>query len=384
MDSPILEFNYDISCPFAYIASTRVRALAERANAKLIYRPVLLGAIYRATNAPQGAGGSASDVFNATKKSVLAESMQRTLKRYKIQYNPPPQHPRKTVNALRMLYCIDDQEERRILSEALFNAYWVEGGDVSDDDLLLQIAKDSGVKNASSLSKASFEDVNARKELESATAEAVERGAFGVPGFWIPNVSWVDYKDQPRKGRYFWGQDRMHFVEATLVSLQSNAPSWSSVPSLRSLMPRCVATNTLNVPTKVELWFDFSSPWSFIAYTQLARLQRTFPSLEIVMRPFLLGVLFRDIGVPMVPMSAVSKPKARWSRQDLVDWTAYWNAVNAQESKKDELFKFYWTDHFPLRSPTVLRVAIVEPKTTPLLCKFFFFDIDGERCRANV
>lgn len=82
MSAPTLIFNYDISCPFAYIASTRVRALAERTNAALVYRPVLLGAIYRATSAPQGAAGSASDVFNPTKKKVAGQSMQRTLKRY--------------------------------------------------------------------------------------------------------------------------------------------------------------------------------------------------------------------------------------------------------------------------------------------------------------
>ena len=78
---PTVFFNFDISCPFAYIASTRIKALAERTNARLIYRPVLLGAIYRATAAPQGAAGSASDVFNPTKKAVAAQSMQRTLKR---------------------------------------------------------------------------------------------------------------------------------------------------------------------------------------------------------------------------------------------------------------------------------------------------------------
>lgn len=78
---PTIFFNFDISCPFAYIASTRIKALAERTNARLIYRPVLLGAIYRATAAPQGAAGSASDVFNPTKKAVAAQSMQRTLKR---------------------------------------------------------------------------------------------------------------------------------------------------------------------------------------------------------------------------------------------------------------------------------------------------------------
>ncbi len=370
MQPPVLEFNYDISCPFAYIASTRVKALAERANAKLIYRPVLLGAIYRATNAPQGAGGSASDAFNPTKKAVTAELMKCTIKRYKIQYNPPPQHPRKTVNALRLLHSIDDQEERRILTEALFNAYWVEGADVSDDNILLQVAHSSGINNASALTKETLESAAAKSELEKATAEAIERGAFGVPAFWVPEAEYTDFTNKPRKGRYFFGQDRMLFVEATLISLQQSNKDWSAVPQIRSLMPRCVPNNAPAVPTKVQLWFDFSSPWSYLAYTQLARLQRTFPAVEIELKPFLLGVLFREIGVPMVPMSVVSKAKARFSRQDLMDWTDYWNAVSLQEGRKEEVYKFYWTDYFPLKTPTVLKVGIVEPKTTALLCKF--------------
>ncbi|KAH7371541.1 DSBA-like thioredoxin domain-containing protein [Pyrenochaeta sp. MPI-SDFR-AT-0127] len=366
MASPTLEFNYDISCPFAYIASTRVKALAERTNAKLIYRPVLLGAIYRATAAPQGAGGSASDVFNPTKKAVTGKSMQRTLKRYKIKYDPPPQHPRKTVNALRLLHCVDDEQDRRTLSDALFKAYWVEGRDVSNNDVLLQIVKETGIKSGSKLSKASFDDLNARKKLETATAEAIERGAFGVPGFWIPDASWTDFSGESRKGRFFWGQDRMHFVEATLQSLSNNS-SWSSVTGLRSLMPRSIPNNTIKTPTKLEFWYDFSSPWAFLGYTQLARLQRTFPDLEIVMKPFLLGILFREIGAPNLPMSAVSATKALWSRQDHADWTAYWNAVNVQDGKKDKNIDFHWADQFPIRTPTVLRVAIVDPKTVPLL-----------------
>ncbi|KAF1840316.1 thioredoxin-like protein [Cucurbitaria berberidis CBS 394.84] len=367
MTSPTLEFNYDISCPFAYIASTRVRALAERTNAKLIYRPVLLGAIYRATAAPQGAGGSASDVFNPTKKAVTGMSMQRTLKRYKIKYNPPPQHPRKTVNALRLLYCVEDDRERRVLSDALFKAYWVEGRDVSDSDVILQIVKESGIKSAATLSTASFNDANARKQLEIATAEAIERGAFGVPGFWIPGAQWTDFSGGPQTGRFFWGQDRMHFVEATLLSLQQNN-EWNRVSSLRSLMPRSIPSNKVHGKVKLEFWYDFSSPWAFLGYTQLERLKRTFGhALEVEMKPFLLGILFREIGAPNLPMAAVSPAKALWSRQDHADWSKYWNAVNAQDGEKDKSIDFHWADIFPIRTPTVLRVAIVEPRTVPLL-----------------
>ncbi|KAH7064483.1 DSBA-like thioredoxin domain-containing protein [Paraphoma chrysanthemicola] len=367
MSSPTLEFHYDISCPFAYIASTRVRALAQRTNATLIYRPVLLGAIYRATAAPQGAGGSASDVFNPTKRAVGQQSMARTLKRYHIRYNPPPQHPRKTVNALRLLYCVPDGEERRVLTEKLFEAYWVTGKDVNDDEELLQIARESGIASANKLSKDSLNDAGARKELESATADAVERGAFGVPGFWIKDAVWTDVKGQEKKGRFYWGQDRMHFVEATLLSI-SQKDGWKDVSGLRSLMPRAIPHNKIHGKVKLEFWYDFSSPWAFVGHTQLPRLQRLFgPELEIVKKPFLLGILFREIGAPNVPMLAVSKTKALWTGQDRADWTAYWNAVNIQEGSPDKNIDFRQPDQFPIRTPTVLRVALAEPKTVPLL-----------------
>ncbi|XPS69076.1 hypothetical protein M3J09_001356 [Ascochyta lentis] len=369
MTDTTLEFNYDISCPFAYIASTRVKALAERTNARLIYRPVLLGAIYRATAAPQGAAGSASDVFNPTKKAVTAQSMQRTIKRYKIKYNPPPQHPRKSVNALRLLYCVSDQEDRRVLTERLFSAYWVENRDITDTGVLLQIVKESGIASGKTLDAASFANADARKELEVATAEAIERGAFGVPGFYIPHAKWIDVNGEARIGRFFWGQDRMHFVEATLLSLQNNS-SWSDVPGLATFMPRCIpySQKTLSRKVKLEFWYDFSSPWAFLGYTQLARLQRTFgPNLEIIMKPFLLGILFREIGAPNMPMLAISPAKAMWSRQDHADWTAYWNAVNISQNSADKPIDFHWADIFPIRTPTVLRVAIVQPDTVPLL-----------------
>lgn len=250
-----------------------------------------MGAIYRATAAPQGAAGSASDVFNPTKKAVTAQSMQRTLRRYQIAYNPPPQHPRKTVNALRLLYAAEG-EERRVLTKRLFKAYWVEGRDVSDDNELLKIVKESGIKSADSITKSTFEDAKARKALQDATADAIDRGAFGVPGFWIPDVAWTDFGGDKQKGRFIWGQDRMHFVEATLLA---RGEQWGDVGGLRTLVPRCMRSNQMKSRTRVQFWYDFSSPWAFLGWTQLKRLRRTFgPELEIVMKPFLLGILFRE------------------------------------------------------------------------------------------
>lgn len=275
------------------------------------------------------------------------------------------------MNALRLLYCVPDGKERRILTERLFAAYWAERQDVTDVEVLLKIARDCGIASSSNLGVHSFTDAQARKDLETATAEAIDRGAFGVPGFWIPEAAWTDVAGNHRIGRFFWGQDRMHFVEATLMSLKSNG-KWRDVPELGTLMPRCIpyGRSKLKQKVKLEFWYDFSSPWAFLGYTQLPRLQRMFgTNLEIVMKPFLLGILFREIGAPNMPMLAVSATKAAWSRQDHADWTGYWNAVNASENGTERQIAFHWADAFPIRTPTVLRVAIVEPSTVPLLCK---------------
>jgi 2-hydroxychromene-2-carboxylate isomerase len=288
--------------------------------------------------------------------------------RYKIKYSPPPEHPRKSVNALRLLYCVPDGHERRILTDRLFAAYWANREDITNTEVLLKIAKETGISSASSLTEKSFASAEARKELETATAEAVERGAFGVPGFWIPEARSVDVSGEVKEGRFYWGQDRMHLVEATLLSLGNDG----HVSGIATFMPRCIPydQSQLSRKVKLEFWYDFSSPWAFLGYTQLPRLQRVFgANLEIVMKPFLLGILFREIGAPNMPMLAVSPAKAAWSRQDHKDWVLYWNAVNTSQGNKDKEIAFQWADVFPIRTPTVLRVAIVEPATVPLLCE---------------
>jgi 2-hydroxychromene-2-carboxylate isomerase len=363
MSPPTLIFNFDISCPFAYIASTRLTPLVNRTQCTISYRPVLLGAIYRATSAPQGAGGSASDVFNAAKRKVTSASMSRTLKRYQTPYSAPSRHPMKSVNALRMLYSVPDGDQRRRLMEGLFRAYWADGKDITDNKVLLDVAAQCGITN---LDPNCFADKQARKSLEDETEKAIQRGAFGVPGFWIPDAD-------DGEGRFFWGQDRIHFVEATLLVLSRGKKRWEEVRDLQSLMPRCVSlqrASPLTTRTKLEFWFDFSSPWAFLGYTQLARLQRQFgQKLEIVLKPFLLGILFRDIGAPNMPMLAYSEAKRNYSTADHKDWMNWWNAVNVQEGRKDKEIEFHWADVFPIRTPTVLRVGIIEPRAVDVLCE---------------
>lgn len=262
---------------------------------------MLLGAIYRATSAPQGAAGSASDVFNPTKKAVTSRAFQRTVQRFNVPYSEPPRHPIKTTAPLRLLYSVSDNDRPR-LTHALFRAYWFEHKDVSDKSVLAEIASRAGSAAAvKAIEDGSFEGDAQRRLLQVATDLAVERGTPGVPGFWIPQARWVDKSGQQRQGRLYWGQDRMHFVEAVLESLNSssseNGFSSASRP-LVNLMPRCARGQAIGKDEEVKLqfWYDFSSPWAFLGWTQLDRLRRQFgDKLQIELKPFLLGYVYLHV-----------------------------------------------------------------------------------------
>ncbi|KAI1502265.1 protein disulfide [Biscogniauxia marginata] len=381
---PVIEFFYDIVCPFAYIASMRIEAIAAQASVTVIWRPVLLGAIYKATQAPQGAKGSATDAFNPVKKAVFGRAFARTVKRLRIPIKQPAQHPRKTIDALRLLHYLRP-DARVVVTHAFFKAYWVDGVDVADRDVLLETARlalDKMPEVQALLTPTLFDDEAPRRYLERATADAIERGAPGVPGFWIPGETWQDLSGCARRGRLYWGQDRMHFVQASLARLNGDLSSVRGGPMLKYLIPRCRKPTPLQEPVKLEFWFDFSSPWAYLGWTRLKSLRRSFGNhLEIEPKPILLGALFKEIGAPLLPSSAMSVQKRQYNIQDLHDWIKFWSDVDKQEENSYEPIRFRWPDVFPIRSPTLLRCAIANPSCIPVLyeaCWVLNLDVSNE------
>jgi hypothetical protein len=69
-------------------------------------------------------------------------------------------------------------------------------------------------------------------------------------------------------------------------------------------------------------------------------------------------------------MLTISPQKRAYTRQDQADWVRHWNAINNQEKGPEKPIKLRFPDIFPIRSPMLLRVAMVEPKTIPVLCTF--------------
>ena len=211
------------------------------------YVPVLLGGILKSVGSPS----VPMDQMPAAKArlTVLDAYRQSSLAGLPLAY--PASHPMRTVSAMRLLHAVQGAD-RIALTDALYRAYWVEGQDLTDPAVLQRLATPYGLDV-----EAVNADVRIRQALFDTTAEAVALGAFGVPTFQVD-------------GRIFWGADRMHLVREAL-GLPRDPPTFSSFEGRR-----------------LVFFHDFSSPFSYLASTQVARIaEQHGASLERV--PFLLG-----------------------------------------------------------------------------------------------
>ena len=192
---PSFEFWYDFSSPFAYLAATQVEALAARSGARVVWRPFLLGALFRAI----GTADVPLLTFSESKQSFVREDMQRWASHYGVPFRFPSRFPMRSVSALRLVLLADDAGDR--LSAALFRAYWADDRDIADPDVLRALCTENEVDPALVDRVGSDE---AKLALRQATDDATLRGLCGAPSFVVGET-------------LFWGQDRLHFVEKALA-----------------------------------------------------------------------------------------------------------------------------------------------------------------------
>ena len=282
MTAKVIDFYYDIVCPYAYLASTQLDAFAERNNVTFRWKPVLLGGIFRSIGGNQVPMSSMS----APRARLNMLDMHRWADMWGVPLTMPAAHPRRSVESMRWLTALEGAARIQI-SRRLFKAYWVDGLDVSNVDVLQEIAVEAGVSSEDMTS------ADAREGLFQTTAEAVEAGAFGVPAF--------VYKDE-----LFWGQDRLPILEQAL-----------------GVAPQVSEATETGAPMRLRFFHDFSSPFSYLAATQIEDVAARH-GLEVDWCPILLGALFREIGTPDVPLFEMNEAKRRYMGKDLTDWSQRW------------------------------------------------------------
>ena len=190
----VVHFWFDYSCPYAYLASTQVAALAARTGATLAYEPMLLGGVFRAVKTPQRMFAELSPP--KAKHNVL--DMQRWAHLFGVPLVIPDGHPLRSVEALRatLLTGIDPR-----VVHGFYRAYWVEGRGPSEEATMRDVLREAGHDPSAILPRLD----EAKDDLRRRTDQAIALGIFGAPAFVVG-------------GELFWGQDRIEFVEKALMS----------------------------------------------------------------------------------------------------------------------------------------------------------------------
>ncbi len=190
-----LEFFYDFVSPYSYLASTRVEAEVAKLGGTLRFRPFLLGGVFNAT------GNKAPIEGSPAKAAHMGTDLARWARRLGIPYAWPPKFPVLTVLPLRAAFAAERAGQLVPFTHALFRAYWAEGRDISDPAVVEAAARGAGLDGAALVAAApSFKEA-----LKAQTQEAVDRGSFGAPTFFVGKEMFV-------------GNDRLDFALEALAA----------------------------------------------------------------------------------------------------------------------------------------------------------------------
>jgi 2-hydroxychromene-2-carboxylate isomerase len=193
-----IEFLFDYGSPFSYLASTQMSEFGKRNATTIVYVPIALGAVLKAT-------GNASPMAVPAKGNYMAIELRRWAKRYGVPFRANP-HPfmRNTMRLVRGAVAAQELGVFDAYHDAVYRAVWAEAIDLGDDATLAGVLDKARVPAAEVLAAVESQDV--KDALRRNTDEAVSRGVFGAPTFFVGS-------------EMFWGNDRLDFVEQALRKL---------------------------------------------------------------------------------------------------------------------------------------------------------------------
>lgn len=190
-----LEFFFDYASPYSYLASEQVEALVQRTGAELRWRPFLLGAVFKAT-------GNVSPLTNERKAVYLAKDLLDWTRHLGLpDFRMPEGFPINSLKANRLGLVAAEQGRIAPFSHATFRAAFAEGRNMNDPQVLTELARATGLAPEAALARTENQEI--KDALRRNTEEAVERGAFGAPTFFLGDDM-------------YFGNDRLILVERAL------------------------------------------------------------------------------------------------------------------------------------------------------------------------
>ncbi|MEJ8867643.1 2-hydroxychromene-2-carboxylate isomerase [Pseudomonas jessenii] len=190
--SKTVEFYFDLGSPATYLAYTQLPKICAQTDTRLIYIPLLLGGVFKAT-------GNASPATVPAKGRYMFEDLDRYAKRYGVPLKFNPHFPINTLMLMRAVTGMQLRHPERFAAfiDCLFKAIWVEGRSLDEPATVAAVLSENAFDPQEVLTLTADEEVKAL--LKDNTEKAVQRGVFGAPSMFVDN-------------QLYFGQDRLDFV----------------------------------------------------------------------------------------------------------------------------------------------------------------------------
>ncbi|MDA8654628.1 2-hydroxychromene-2-carboxylate isomerase [Alphaproteobacteria bacterium] len=194
-----LEFFFDISSPWTYLAFSQIESLAERTDTEILWRPILVGGVFNAVNETvyeQRANP------HPTKGRYYVKDLRDWTRFYGLEIGQPAVFPVRAVEIMRTAIVAQEEGCLPAYAWATFKAYWGALKDVSQADERARLCEQVGLDAQDVEVRIASDAV--KQKLKSNTDEVIARGGFGSP------TMFVNGDDM------YFGNDRLALVEAAL------------------------------------------------------------------------------------------------------------------------------------------------------------------------
>ena len=190
-----VEFFYDYASPFSYLADCRLPAIAARRGAEIVYRPAILGVlIVESGNQPPPTVPAKMKYMNA--------DMRRWATKLDVPFVPNPAFPVRSITLMRAALIADDTGVFPRFHAAMWRAMWNDAANLADPAVLTDVLTRAGL-DAETIMRGTQDD-RVKARLKANCDEALARGAFGLPTFFVGD-------------EMFFGNDRLDFVDDALA-----------------------------------------------------------------------------------------------------------------------------------------------------------------------
>ena len=194
-----LEFFFDCSSPWTYLAFKEIEKLCSRLNLELVWKPILVGGIFNTINPSvyESRSNPVKPKASYSRKDLNDWSLIRG-----ITVNWPDVFPVNSVKAMRGVFFALNRNIVSEYVELVFYSYWTNNLDISLDEVMIKIVEELGWSSEKFISFINLEST--KEALKQNTEELAKRGGFGSPTMFVDDEN------------MFFGNDRLNLIEELL------------------------------------------------------------------------------------------------------------------------------------------------------------------------